>query len=303
MTTSRNVNQLRLIILFAVAIVTSFISCSDDLQEPNYRISSIEEAMVEAEPSTVDIQITESDWAITGVYSLNGHTITDGHKPLQLAGLGTLDSHWFKITRDELSSLKVDIFENFDDAQRGMIIKIEKGSHTEEIKIFQATSQGYEFKEIKYVFKEKSTYNRGGSSPKLIYNNYSEEANSAGMYPYSGKNETYTFKSEDEGAFNWVGEEGVEVDVPVPSIEKHFYKKTTTHHPSQLNDVTFTVATPPLKQLKVTVDLEYMKQIYNYTLILINNRTQEEKEIKGEWVIEQPISYKETLELSELPER
>src|SRR5690606_32158770 len=106
---------------------TSFISCSDDLEKPNYRISSIEDVMVEAEHNTVDIQMTESDWVITGVYSLNGHTITDRNKPLQLAGLGTLDSRWFKITRDELSSLKVDIFENYDDAQRGMVIKIEKG--------------------------------------------------------------------------------------------------------------------------------------------------------------------------------
>lgn len=238
-------NQLRLIILFAVAIVTSFVSCSDDLQKPNYRISSIEEVMVEAEHNTINIQMTESDWVITGVYSLNGHTITDGNKPLQLEGLGTLTSHWFKITRDELSSLKIDIFENFDDTQRGMVIKLEKGSHAEEITITQITSQGYQFKEIKYSLKEKSTFMRRQGSPKLIYNNYTEEENSVGIYPYSSQKEVSTFKSEEEGAFNWVTEEGVEVDVPVPSIEKHFYKETTTQHPSQLNDINFAVITPP----------------------------------------------------------
>lgn len=292
-----------LILLFAFAIVTAFTSCNKDIQKPDYRIASIEEVTVEAEPSTVDIQMSENDWVITGIYSLSGHTITDGHKPLQLTGLGTLTSHWFKVTRNELSSLRVDIFENFDDIERGMVIKIEQGSHTEEIKILQVTSQGYQFKEIKYSFREKSTFSRGGESPKLIDNNYTDTESPVTMYPYKSAREISSFKSDDEGAFNWAGEEGVEVNIPTPSNEKYFYKKSTTNHPSQLDDVTFTVGTPPGKQLKVMVEIEYLKQIYDYTLVLINNRTQEEKEIKGEWTIEQPISYKETLEVGELPER
>lgn len=303
MTSSRNMSPLRLIILFAVILLTSFVSCSDDFQKPNYRISSIEEITVEGEGDMVDIQMTESDWVITGVYSINGHTITDGDKPLQLDGLGTLGSHWFKITRDELSSLKVDIFENHEDSQRGMVIKIEKGSHTEEIKITQVTSQGYQFKEIKYSLKEESKFNRGSDSPKLIYSNYTEIESPVGMYPFKGTWETSYFQSENEGAFNWAGEEGIEIEVPVHSNEKYFYNSATTSHLSELDDLTFTVSAPPGKQLKVMVDLEYKKQIHNYSLTLINNRTQEEKEITGVWIIEKPISYKETLELGELPER
>lgn len=296
-------NKTRLIILFTVASLTSFVSCSDDFQKPNYRLSSIEEAMVEAEHTTVDIQMTESDWVITGVFAITGQAITDGNRPLQLEGLGTLASHWFKITRDELSSLKVDIFENFDDVQRGMVIKIKKGSHTEEIKILQVTTQGYQLKEIKYTLKEESKFNRGSASPKLIYDNYSEEENSVGMFPFKSTRKISYFRSKNEGAFNWADEQGVEVVVPVPSNEKYFYKKSATSHLSELDDLTFDVIAPPGKQLKVSVDIEYRSQVYSYTLILVNNRTQEEKEIKGEWIIEQPISYKETLELGELPER
>lgn len=294
-------NQTRLIILISIAILTSFVSCNDDIQEPDYRISSLEEISVEAEASTVDVLMKESDWIITGVYSLDGHTITDGVKPLQLTGLGTLEAHWFKITRDQSSTLKIDLFENYQGDQRGMVIKIKKDAHTEEIKIIQATSQGYQFKEINYSFKEKTTFNRSSNSPILTYNNYTEEETSVGIYPYASEKEISTFKSEDEGAFNWTSEEGIKVDVPVPSIGKHYYKETTTQHPSQFNDFTFNVTAPPLKQLSVMVDMEYMKQVYNYTLILVNNRTQEEKKIKGEWIIEQPISYQETVELSELP--
>lgn len=93
------------------------------------------------------------------------------------------------------------------------------------------------------------------------------------------------------------------MDVSVPSIDKHYYKNTTTKYPRQFKDLTFNFAAPPLKQLNVMIDMEYLKQVYNYTLILVNNRTQEEKEIKGEWIIEQPISYQETIKLSELPEQ
>ena len=135
------------------------------------RVSSIEEVTVEGERSTVDIQMTESDWMILGIYSINGQTITDGDKPLQLEGLGTLDSRWFKITREELSSLKVSIFENFEDTPRGMILKIKKGSHTEEIKILQKTSEGYKFKEVKYSLEEESIFNSSYGFPRLIYNN------------------------------------------------------------------------------------------------------------------------------------
>jgi len=295
-------NKIRLIIFFAVAIITSFVSCNNDIQEPIYRISSIEEVTVEGENSTIDIQMTESDWVITGVYSINGQAITDGSKPLQLEGLGTLDSHWFKITREELSSLKIDIFENFEDNHRGMIIKIKKGSHTEEIKILQAISQGYKFKEIKYFLKEESTFNNNRGFPELIYNNYSDKESSVEMYPYRNTRETSYFKSESAGAFNWVSEEGVEVEVPILSNEKYFYNSATTSHSNKLNDVTFTVIAPPGKQLKVTGEFKLKKQVFNYTLTLINNRTKEEKEIKGEWIIEAPISYSETLELNELPE-
>jgi len=288
---------------FIVAILTSFVSCSDDLQEPIYRISSIEEVTVEGESNTVDIQMTESDWIITGVYSINGQAITDGDKPLHLEGLGTLDSRWFKITREELSSLKVDIFENFEDSQRGMIIKIKKGSHTEEIKILQVTSQGYQFKEIKYSLKEESTFNSNRGFPQLIDNNYSDKESPVEMYPYRNTRETSYFKSEDEGAFNWVGEDDIEVEVPVLSNTKYFYNSATTSHPSKLNDITFTVIAPPGKQLKVTGEFKFEKQVFSYMLTLINNRTKEEKEIAGEWIIEKPISYTETLELNELPEK
>lgn len=296
-------NQTRLIILFTIAILAGLVSCNDDIQEPEYRISSIQEIAVEAESSAVDIQMQESDWIIEGVYSLNGQTITDGVKPLQLAGLGTLEAHWFKITHDQPSSLKLEIFENYQENQRGIVIKIKKGAHSEEIKIIQATSQGYQFKEIKYSLQEKTTFNRNSSSPKLTYHNYTEEENSVGIYPYGNEKDISTFKSEDQGAFNWISDERIEVDVPTPSIEKHYYQRATTQHPSQLKDFTFNVAAPPLKQLSVTVDIEYLKQVYDYTLILVNKRTQQEKEIKGEWILEQPISYQETVELSELPKQ
>lgn len=292
-------NSTRLIILLFILI--SFVSCSDDSQESHYRISSIEDVLVQAEQSTLDVKMSQNDWVITGVYSLSGQAITDGDKPLQLTGIGSLTSNWFKITRDLSCCLQVDIFENYDQMQRGMIIKIASGTHNEEIKITQLTSQGYQFKEIEYYLKQESTFYTTQSSEKLIYNNYSPEANSVVIYPYSGEKEKSYFKSEQQGAFDWVGEKQVVVKVPVASKQNYFYKPTSTYHTSPLNEINFSLDSPPLKQLKVYVDIEYSKQTYDYTLTVVNNRTKEEKQIKGQWIIEQPISYKTTVESGELP--
>ncbi|MHC5352973.1 hypothetical protein ACYSNX_02065 [Myroides sp. LJL115] len=292
-------NSTKLIILFV--ILTSFFSCSDDSQQSHYRISSIEDVLLQAEHSTLDVKMNQDDWVITGVYSLNGQAITDGGKPLQLTGTGTLTSNWFKITRDLSCCLQVDVFENYDQMQRGMIIKIANGTHNEKIKITQLTSEGYQFKEIEYYLKQESTFYTTQSSDKLIYNNYSPEANSVVIYPYSGERQKSYFISEQQGAFNWVGEKQVVVKVPVDSSENHFYKTTPANYTSPLSEINFSLDCPPLKQLKVYVDIEYSKQTYDYILTLVNNRTKEEKQIKGQWIIEQPISYKTTVEAGQLP--
>lgn len=74
--------------------------------------------------------------------------VDEDNKPLALEGLGSIVFQWYRIVRDDYGTLKIIVFENFGDSERGFILKLYREGYTQDFRLKQKATAGYKFDEI-----------------------------------------------------------------------------------------------------------------------------------------------------------
>lgn len=293
------------ICIFALILISLFSCSKDDVSLINPSSSQLN---FEGEGGQESISFKSGNWKIKevinqdnnhnvfgNIYSSDGKLIEE-NKVLRLDGLGSLEAIWsdkgFTIERDVETSMIVRLDENFTKENFGFIIYLESGNETKQVSVNQKPSQGYEIKSIKYtigssgrdsIFVEKGNIHS--------FNNNSSEEHSLLLEPFNGVFEFSQFVSNEKGAYPWTQTDSTMVEVPTQIIDdevitndrKSPYSNEITKKESRFKENTVEINIPQ-GQFKFVVELEYRKRRVSYTLQLMNNRTNENKIITGEWI-------------------
>lgn len=138
------------ILLFAL-FLCGLTACSND---DDLRLSPMQETTLDGDASTLQIDLTRSDWRIASITTLGGTTMVDtNNRPLQLEGLGSLHFRWFDLTRENETRLTLKTEDNFDGEERGLVLNLEMktGFYKEQITIRQAPCENfYQIESIEY---------------------------------------------------------------------------------------------------------------------------------------------------------
>lgn len=111
------------------------------------------------------------------------------------------------------------------------------------------------------------------------------------IYPIYGREISSHFESSEDDAFVWTKADSIMVKTPSGiwknelyfNGEKSRYTNVSTIKEGEFDKLNETVTVPSGKS-KFIVEIQYRKRKVSYTLYLINNRTNQEKVIKGKWV-------------------
>ena len=138
------------ILLFAL-FLCGLAACNND---DDLRLSPMQETTMDGDASTLQIDLTRSNWRIASITTLGGTTMVDtNNRPLQLEGLGSLHFRWFDLTRENETQLTLKTEDNFDGEERGLILNLEMktGFYKEQITIRQAPCENfYQIESIEY---------------------------------------------------------------------------------------------------------------------------------------------------------
>lgn len=134
---------INLFIFFLLGVCLA--ACNDNENQ----ILTESEVLVKGNGDSVVMSMNGTDWNIEGVYTLDGNTMVDeDNKPLALEGLGSIVFQWYRIVRDDYGTLKIIVFENFGDSERGFILKLYREGYTQDFRLKQKATAGYKFDEI-----------------------------------------------------------------------------------------------------------------------------------------------------------
>ncbi len=285
----------------------SFSSCSDNDEE---RIQpSTSSIAMEGEGGETKVALSNGDWHIAAVINKNGNTriygealsldgkIISENSCLELAGLGELNALWsekgFRIIRDEPTSMRVIVEENYTEEIFSFAIILQSGEETKEIIVKQKVSQGYKFDKIEYTLKEgdgDSLYVVRGASFHLDLLEPREISFPTINDLISSVNQSY-FESNQSNAFLWMKNDLIMVEVPSNIYdgtvycngEKKPYSNSVTTVPYDSGGFTKTIQLPA-GHLIVNTEIQYRRRRISYILTLVNNRTKEKKSIEGKWI-------------------
>lgn len=197
------------ILLFAL-FLCGLTACSND---DDLRLSPMQETTLDGDASTLQIDLTRSDWRIASITTLGGTTMVDtNNRPLQLEGLGSLHFRWFDLTRENETRLTLKTEDNFDGEERGLILNLEMktGFYKEQITIRQAPCENfYQIESIEYSVGNNDGVEEAGTEPDK--STYKDETmgNTTGKhdhYPFINKWTEYAFLLNDHSndVFNWI---------------------------------------------------------------------------------------------------
>ena len=276
-------------------------ACNDDEDE---RISSIQEAIMEGDASSLQIDMTRSNWRIAFVASLEGFIIADKHnKPLRLEGLGSLQHSYFAIKRDKENTLTIELQENFDKEERGFIINLEinTGFYKEQIIIRQKQCTSfYKLESITYSMEKGDGVEEAESQPwgMIVHDhtNNNGETVKTTFWPFYNAYILYSFHTEKESPFKWIDpEEGIYVDMPkhisngeiIYETDKRKYGSWLTYD-SDLKEKTFEVDQVNQKKNTYSADIYYKQLQLSYILTLSRPNNDIKKVFKGKLVKKYP---------------
>lgn len=299
-----------------VLMVACATSCEQESKKERNPIQpSAKEITIQSEGGTGEIKTNGGNWRISGVYLPDGTPLYDRDDQLYLGGLGTFYFSWFKIIREEKTTLKIDADEYFsEDNGRRVIIELRDGDFSERISIRQMMSQGFEFNGMEYSIEE-------GDGDLLVYNSYDFQTVTfrnlsttdlhTGFYPYRHLRDLSYFTSDDEAAFAWLleDEDSTVVNVPVsidgntpPVGEKpDYYRKAKNVRPAALSDFLIPLTVPGLKKMRITGTIIYRERTVTYTLVLTSHRTGTQRRIKGKWTEIVPVDCLTKQSIEDLP--
>ena len=184
------------VLLFSL-LLCSLAACSDD---DDLRLSPMQETTLDGDASTLQIDLTRSDWRIASITSLDGATMVDkNNRPLQLEGLGSLHFRWFDLTRESETQLILTTNDNFDGEERGFILNLEMktGLYKEQVTIRQKPCESfYQIESVEYSVEEGDGVKEAGTGPdKSTYKNENlgNTTDKHDYYPFINKWTEYAF--------------------------------------------------------------------------------------------------------------
>lgn len=293
------------LLLFSTFILLCGTACDNGEDE---RLSPMKKVIMEGNNNSVEIIMSRTNWKIVSLTSLDGwNQLASG-----LEGFGTIYFDWGSITRDKEDALTIQANENLEDEERGLIINLStsSGLYTEQIIVQQSPGDKYEIKSITYSLEEEDGEFWMDSRPYgLTFRNYTDNSTTTTIFPYDHAPEEYQFHCPNDLAFKLLKYEEPLVDVPEIvdekiqlTGEKVKYSLFPQQYDSKLKYTEVKVETPPQKQTKISGLILYKLHQITYTLTLTNERTQEEKIVKGEMSRKFPYFHtKPRTEVSELP--
>lgn len=297
-----NLSQL---LLFFTLILLCGTACDND---ENNRLSSMEKVIMEGNNNSVEILMNRTNWKITSLTSLDGWSqLANG-----LEGLGTIHFGWGNITRDKEDALTLQVNENLEDEERGLIINLSTTTeiYKEQIIVRQKPGDRYEIKSIAYSLEEGDEERVTQSRPydQTGYN-FTKNTSIMQYSPYFQMTEEYTFSSHDNESFKLLRDEEPLVDAPEIvdgklqiTDMKIKYSRYTQNYDCRLKNKEVDVEVPPRSSARITGRIRYKWNQITYTLTLTNVRTQEEKLIKGKLIKIFPYDHtRPKTEVSELP--
>lgn len=295
------------LIFIGIFLAIGFMSCSNAENELSKIQPSTNFIEMNAEGGETEISFTNSDWSISeiinkdgnaniygNIYSQNGEIIHE-NKALRLENQGKMVADWidkgFVITRKIASSLKIELKENSTGVDFNFTLVLNSGQEIKKINITQKKSQGYKFDSIEFKIKEEdgdSLFVKKGDNHKFNLVASMEFTFS----PYNGiniYNQSY-FESIEKDAFVWLKNDPISVKVPTSLYnneiyfggEKRLYSTIQSINPHPFDELKKIIV--PAGQSSFTTEIEFRRRKVSYELRLINNRTAEDKLIKGKWI-------------------
>ncbi|AWW30996.1 hypothetical protein DN752_13165 [Echinicola strongylocentroti] len=263
---------------------------------------------MEAEGGMQQIDFPSTDWKIDRIENVKSNTRIFGdiltlenervneNVLLELEGEGRLDAIWpnkgFVLVRDVQSKLDVRLKENSSGERFGFRIFLTSADQSTTITVSQKASQGYEFKGLDFHVSEAdgdSLYWKRGSTVKINVP-YSQEIE---FTPIGGidVSTSYLFSSDAADAFVWLKSDSVKVRLPAHFQEdevflgedKGIYSEYLQSELSDFSNIKERI-TVPSGESAFRSEYEVRRRKLSYSLLLTNNRTGEEKIIKGKLI-------------------
>lgn len=288
-------------------------ACSED---ETARLSSIPEATLDGEASTLEINFTHGDWRIASVTDLDGYPPVGG--TTRLDGLGTIYYGWADIKRERENALLIEAEDNFDGKERGFIINIEMktGFYKEQIVIRQQQCTNfYEVESIVYSIREGDGVTEMESQHWGMdlrdYTGSSGETVTTTVWPFFNAYINYSFHAEKESPSKWMKpDEPLYVDMPkdisdgeiILEAEKRKYASWYQQYDNELKEKEFQVEQVHQKRNVYSADIYYKRLQLHFTLTLSRSGGDDRKVFTGTLTKEYPYDCSPIRhEVSELP--
>ncbi len=289
-------------LLLSTIILFGGTACNNENDE---RISSTGEVLIEGEQNSIEIPMTRTNWKVTSVTYPDGGIMTDENGyPVQLEGMGTVRFHWGYIIRDKDDALTVQLEDNFEGRERGMIINLStsKGLYSEQIVVRQKECTNfYRIESLVYTLEEGDGVQDIGTQPWGINwidkSTDKEETRKMSLFPFYNAYVTYYFEYDaSEPLQNWFPqEESSYVDMPEDVVNGKIIfekeKRPFTYrgiYYSELKEVSFEMDLVTQKKNAYRADIYYKRLLVSYTLTLTRSGNDTRKVIRGKLSKEYP---------------
>lgn len=292
---------LQLLLLFALIIV-SLTAC----EKEDETLSPFKEVTLEGEASSIDINISRSNWSIASITTIEGWPVYDeNNRPLYLEDLGSLRFNWGSIIRDRKDLLTVKLNDNFDNEDRAFIInlKTQSGFYTESITIRQKQCKSfYQIESIVYTLEEGDGIKEATSRPwGVTWINKTiapGEIEPITFYPIHYAEVDYSFGYQPE-EFNkdWINPEGESRSVDMPKdikdgkiiledVKRKFSDKVSYFYEEM--GKAYERELVGWKRNRYFADIYYKQLQVTYTLTLSRPGKDTKKIVKGKLIKEFP---------------
>lgn len=289
-----------------VCILCSLFCCSCSKNDAVKLVDPLYKDLQLSCGSDFEIPMLTANWNIEAVqYLPSGETMPDKDgNPLALAGHGTVEAAngWLTLIRKSNDKFILKLEENFDKSNdRKFIICINEAGRRDYITVVQQAAPAYEL--VKYEFTEineqRNIYVSNAECIPLTLHNDTPEA----VWKPTGSIfekvvESSVFESDSYGAFEWMPEEGIDINVPELIVDNFIcwdnrcaYKRGNTTVPL-IKDIPNgnKILVPPYETIYLKGEITYCKRICNYTLTIRNTASGTQFQINGIWTQIIPIS-------------
>lgn len=301
-------------LLFTTLLMLVQTACNNDEE---IRIVPQPETTLGGDATTLDITLARGDWQITAITTLDGTTMVgDNNQPLKLEGFGTVEFRWFTLTRVHEDVLHLEVTDNLDGGERGMILHLTQpeSSYTETLTIRQQPcTTVYEVKEMTYTLEEGDGETESDwvieSTTQVIH---AQQDGNVHFNPYQNAWNYHDFKCDAKDAFTWMLSDH-DYLVPVPDRLTHgqltfadpaetiAYSQWTviSRHPLQGAPM-IEVAYEGGKKTTVSCRILYRELKATYHLTVANPTSGEERHYTGKLIRRYPYDYKLEKKVEEL---